>query len=82
MAVAQLWIVRPQDTAMRPSDYLGFGASFGFGLWWLLFPRSVIGFYTWFHGGRARIPGTFGVRLCGALLVALVFAVMVSFLLK
>jgi hypothetical protein len=66
---------------MKPSDYIGFGCCFTFGLWWLLFPRSVIGFYTWFHSGRAKMPGTLGVRLSGAVWVAVVFGVLISFLL-
>src|SRR6266498_1828882 len=32
-----------------------------------VFPQSVIRFYTWFHRGRVQMPGTFGVRLSGAL---------------
>ena len=60
---------------MKPSDHLGFALTLGFGLWWIVFPRSVVSFYTWFHRGRVRMPGTFLVRLLGALWILLVFMV-------
>jgi len=49
----------------------------GFGLWWIVFPASVIGFYTRFHKGRVKTPGAFAVRLTGVLWVLLVTIVMV-----
>jgi len=62
---------------MKLSDYWGFGVALGFGLWWLVFPMSVVSFYTWFHKGRVKMPGTFGVRLAGVFWVLLVSIVMV-----
>jgi hypothetical protein len=63
--------------AMERSDYLGFALAVGFGLWWVVFPTSVTNFYTWFHKGRVKVPGAFGVRLMGALWILLVTLVMV-----
>jgi hypothetical protein len=67
---------------MKPSDYFGFGFAFGFGILWLLFPRGVISFYSWFHRGSIKLPSTFGVRLAGALWVVLVSVVLITFLMK
>jgi succinate-acetate transporter protein len=53
---------------VRASDVVGFTAFAGFGLWWILFPTSVIRLYAWFHRGKARLPGPRGVRLAGAFL--------------
>jgi hypothetical protein len=64
---------------MKPSDYFGFAAALGFGLWWLAFPASVISFYSWFHRGRVVMPKTSGVRMAGALWVFLVAIVMAVF---
>ena len=66
-------------THMKPSDYIGFAAAFGFGLWWLGFPGSVISFYAWFHRGRVVMPKTSGVRVTGAIWVVLVAVVMAVF---
>jgi hypothetical protein len=60
---------------MAASDYIGFCLALAFGLWWLAFPGSVIRFYTWFHRGRVRMPSRFGIRLAGALWIALVVVV-------
>ena len=49
-----------------------------FGLWWLLFPRSVLRFYGAFHRGRVALPKPTGIRLAGGLWVALVGAVVLS----
>jgi len=38
--------------AMALTDYIGVSLFLAFGLWWLLFPKSVISFYNWFHRGR------------------------------
>jgi hypothetical protein len=60
---------------MRFDDVVGF-AGFGlFGVWWLLFPKTVLRFYKWFHRGKARMPGPSGVRIAGALWVALLLGV-------
>ena len=61
---------------MKESDYFGLAMTLGFGLWLVVLPKSVIGFYTWFHRGRVKMPGTIGVRLAGALWIVLVFIVM------
>jgi succinate-acetate transporter protein len=62
---------------MKLDDYLGFAAFLSFGLWFLFFPRSVIAFYTWFHGGRVKMPAEFGVRLSGFLWIVLLSIIMV-----
>ena len=62
---------------MKPNDYLGFALAVALGLWWVAFPASVISFYTWFHKGRVKAPGTFGVRLTGTFWILLVTIVMV-----
>ena len=66
-----------QSLGMKLSDYLGYALAVGFGLWWVVFPASVIGFYTRFHRGRVKTPGAFAVRLTGALWILLVTIVMV-----
>ena len=67
---------------MKISDYFGFCVFAGFGVWWLLFPNSVIRFYRWFHRGQVKLPAPFGVRLAGALWIALMSAVMLMELAK
>ena len=62
---------------MKPADYIGLGLVFGFGFWFLLLPKTVIRFYMWFLKGRVQMPGTFGVRLSGALWIILVSMVMI-----
>jgi hypothetical protein len=57
---------------MRTSDYVGFGFLVGFGLWWLIFPRSVIRLYTSFHRGTVALPRTGGIRIAGAIWMAIV----------
>ena len=61
---------------MKLSDYIGFGIFLGWGLWWVVFPNSVIRFYTWFHPGGVKVPRALGVRLVGALWIVLVLLVM------
>lgn len=67
---------------MKLDDYLGFGVALLFGIWLLVFPRSVIRFYGWFHRGTVRMPAAFGVRLSGALWITLVSAVLITFLVR
>jgi hypothetical protein len=64
---------------MSVSDYVGVAVFGGFGLWWLLFPKSVISFYTWFHRGRVSLPLSrqLTVRIVGGLWTALVLALAV-----
>ncbi len=63
---------------MKLEDYFGFGVAFIFGIWLLLFPRSVVRFYSWFHRGAVKMPQTFGVRLSGAFWIVLVSIVMLT----
>jgi hypothetical protein len=51
-----------------------------FGIWLVLFPRSVIAFYIWFHGGQVKMPNEFGVRLSGSVWLGLVLFVMVHYI--
>jgi len=68
---------------MRPSDYVGMTFFLIFGGWWLFVPRSVVRFYSWFHGEKLKEkwgrnpPSTFVVRLVGLLWITLVLAVWV-----
>jgi len=41
---------------VKLSDYLGFGLFLAIGLWWTIFPESVIRFYTRFHRGLVAMP--------------------------
>jgi succinate-acetate transporter protein len=61
--------------AMNLSDYLGLAVVLGFGLWWLVFPQSVVGFYTSFHTGKVKMPPARAIRLAGAFWIVLVLAV-------
>jgi len=49
---------------------LGLVLAISFGLWWLLFPESVIRLYTRFNRGKVARP--IGIRLLGAMWVAFV----------
>jgi hypothetical protein len=61
---------------MKVSDYIMIGVFGGFGLWWVIFPQSVVQFYTWFHRGAVKMPRSlFGVRLAGVLWLALLATV-------
>jgi hypothetical protein len=57
---------------VQTSYYVGFVVALSFGLWWLASPRSVIAFYTRVHRDAVRKPAAGGVRIAGALWVALV----------
>jgi hypothetical protein len=63
---------------VKLDDCIGFGVVFAFGLWWVLFPESVIRFYSWFHRRRPPIPGTRGVRLAGAIWLVLLIVVTIA----
>jgi len=52
----------------------------GFGIWWTLFPSSVIRFYYWFHKGKAKMPKPIAIRVIG--LVWTVFFIVISNLKK
>jgi hypothetical protein len=60
---------------MKHDDYIGLVPYVGFGLWWVLFPNSVIKFYTWFGRRRVSLPKQSAVRVLGVLWIALVLAV-------
>jgi len=60
---------------MKPNDYLGLAVCVGFGLWWVLFPNSVIRFYPWFHRRKMSMPRPLVVRAVGLLWIALVLGV-------
>ena len=67
---------------MQLSDYFGMSLFVGFGLWWALFPKSVIRFYTSFLRRRAtlrpsRLPTPTVVRVLGSLWIVLVLVVTV-----
>ena len=64
---------------MNLTDYFGFAAALCFGFWWLAFPGSVISFYSLFHRGSVTMPKARGVRVAGALWVAVVAVVMAVF---
>jgi hypothetical protein len=61
---------------MAPGDILGSVGVLSFGLWWVIFPSSVIRFYTWFHRARVVLPKASAVRLAGILWVLLVGVVL------
>lgn len=65
---------------MNIADCLGFGFLFGFGFWWLVFPRSVIALYAWFHRDGVGMPKPIGIRIAGALWIVLVLAVLLAYL--
>jgi len=67
-------IVLPRDE-LKLSDYLWFALILGFGLWWAVFPQSVVNFYTRLHRGRVKMPGIFVVRLVGVFWMLLMFIV-------
>ena len=60
---------------MKISDLIGLAVCGGFGLWWIAFPKSVISFYTAFHGAKVKMPKSSGVRIAGAAWLLLMAAV-------
>jgi hypothetical protein len=65
----------PSVHPMNISDSLGFGVFFAWGVWWLLFPRSVLRFYDWFHHGTIRLPTPNVIRILGLVWCALMVVV-------
>jgi len=57
---------------MSTSDILGFSLFASFGLWWALFPQSVIRLYTWFHRGKVKMPRLAAIRMMGTAWIVLV----------
>jgi len=64
-----------QQQVMRAEDVFGLVLMVSFGLRWILFPSSVIGFYAWFHRRNVVLPKPVAVRLLGSPWVALVVVV-------
>jgi hypothetical protein len=65
---------------MRYSDVIALVLLISFGIWWVCAPRSVIRFYSWFHGGKVRVAKPNGIRIIrisGLLWIALVIIVFV-----
>ena len=62
---------------MTSNDTLGVALFCGFGLWWIVAPRSVTTFYTWFARGKAKIPRLIAIGLIGAAWFILVVAVFI-----
>ena len=60
---------------MNSSDYLGLVILSIFGIWWIMFPQSVIRLYTRIHCGQIKLPSTSGIRAAGALWVVVVIVV-------
>lgn len=65
---------------MLRGDYIGFSAAVALGLWYVLFPNSVIKFNRWFYRGfRSREillrNEQRKVRIAGAIWTAFVLAV-------
>jgi hypothetical protein len=61
---------------MEIGDRINIGIFVGLGLWWALFPSSVVSFYMWLSRQRERYhkrPRTGIIRLAGALWIAIVF---------
>ena len=52
-----------------------------FGIWFVIFPKSVIKFYTWFHKGKLIFPDNLrperAVRISGILWLILILCVMI-----
>jgi hypothetical protein len=62
---------------MNNSDKIGFIFTLSFGFWWLIAPRSVVIFYTWFHRQGVRVPKPVGIRVIGLAWIVLVACVMI-----
>jgi len=61
---------------MRTSDVIGFVVCGLFGIWWVVFPKTVIRFYEWFSRGRARMGRPAQVRVAGLVWLALMLFVL------
>lgn len=57
---------------MKTSDYIWLGILMIFGLWWLLFPQSVLTFYASIFKDHAKFPKPLVIRLGGLLWVTLI----------
>ena len=61
--------------ALETTDRIAFAAFAGWGLWWIVAPRSDLAFYRWFHRGTTRAFPVRGVRLAGVIWVIVVAGV-------
>ena len=62
---------------MTSNDTFGLALFCGFGLWWIIAPKSVGTFYTWFTRGKAKMPRPIVIRLIGAAWFILVVAMLI-----
>jgi hypothetical protein len=60
---------------MKAQDYLGLTLFVGFGLWWVLFPNSVIRFYQWLHRGKVSVRKPLMIRVLGVVWLVMVLGV-------
>jgi len=58
--------------AIRAVDVITLLIFGSFGLWWVLFPASVVRFYSRFHGGLSLQPKLVVVRVIGGLWILLI----------
>ena len=63
---------------MAVSDFIVLGVSVVCGLWWLLFPNSVLRFYRAIYGSRFDVRPFF-IRLAGCVWIAVSLWMLVSF---
>lgn len=61
---------------MKIDDIICLAFFMSFGVWWLIYPRSVIDFYIWFHKGTIIIPNPKGIRYAGCIWILLLLIVM------
>jgi len=61
---------------MSAADIVGPVLFASFGLWWVIFPQSVIRFYGRLHGSRVQLPSAFVIRCIGVGWVILIGSVM------
>lgn len=62
---------------MTSNDMFGLALFCGFGLWWIVSPKTVATFYTWISRGKAKMPRPVAIRLIGVVWFILVVAVFI-----
>ena len=68
--------------SMAISDYFGFSFVFGWGLWWIIFPNSVVALDTWLKKrSNRKVYSPAQVRMGGVIWMVLMTGVLISFLL-
>jgi len=63
---------------MNQDGLVGLAMFAGFGIWWVIWPGSVIRLYTWLHKGQVRLPRALVIRVVGlgwAVFVAIIFII-------